>query len=176
MNNMKKITESTKVTLTLRQLKKLVRESNFSEIDSVWDSPGAFVEIDAYAQHHNLDLDKFLDGIREIDRIAVGPTTEYTIKSLDRLAKQIFGDRANENTKVTLTLGQIRRLIKESFDKDEFTYGEPIDNSAWVVRSIKSVMKKYFEEDPFTGKKNAAYDPSFSAEDLIDEIVQILPR
>ena len=42
------------------------------------------------------------------------------------------------------------------------------------VKAIKAVINRYFECDPWTGKKNRNYDECLDSCDAIDEIVQIL--
>ena len=42
------------------------------------------------------------------------------------------------------------------------------------VKAIKAVINRYFECDPWTGKKNRNYDEYLDSCDAIDEIVQIL--
>ena len=41
------------------------------------------------------------------------------------------------------------------------------------IHQIKKVLKKYFEEDDH-GRKNKDYDESYSAQDAIDDIHEII--
>ena len=43
------------------------------------------------------------------------------------------------------------------------------------IEQIKNVLRKYFEYDD-NGNPNEEYDPSFSANDAIDEIHQIVGK
>ena len=42
------------------------------------------------------------------------------------------------------------------------------------IEEIKSVLRKYFEVDPETQEENSEYEEDFSAQDAIDEIVEII--
>ena len=191
MNIMKKINENTKVTLTLGQIKRLVKESSgggkarierlCAALEKQYDTL-TYDEIENKLKSAGFVLDEYGDGQH-------GPAYATFVHDCGIVVNIEYKFVRARSGKDSWQAGDVTRFdwhdepdyqrwstesTKNRVKEDEFTDAEPIDNSAWAVRSIKSVMKKYFEADPFTGKKNSAYDPSFSAEDLIDEIVQIL--
>lgn len=43
-----------------------------------------------------------------------------------------------------------------------------------VVLDIKRTINRYFECDPWNMRKNKEYDPDYSAEEVIDDIVNLI--
>lgn len=50
----------------------------------------------------------------------------------------------------------------------------PKKDYAKLVWNICDVLRKYFENDPWTGKPDSDYDDMLTAQEAIDQIVEIL--
>ena len=43
-----------------------------------------------------------------------------------------------------------------------------------LARKIKSVLRRYFETDPWTGEPNAEFDDAYTAQEAVDAIADLL--
>lgn len=55
---------------------------------------------------------------------------------------------------------------------EEKVYGD--QPGLQLIKRIKSVIRRYFETDPWTEKTSAEFDSDFTPQEAIDEIVDIL--
>ena len=140
---MKKINENTKVTVTLKQLKKLVKESTdpaegflkgcvakFKDEgvnpkdwrtldDKFWNEMQEFLK--NYGDE--TDIKNFAMSVnRKWSEMANSNTDPMFMALGDSIRQALLKSGAvkmNENTKVTLTFGQLKRLVKESWSDYE---------------------------------------------------------
>ena len=76
--------------------------------------------------------------------------------------------------------GKIESLslqVEPRDDENEIVFEEEFGGDqpeTQLAEKIRPVLRRYFEADPWTGDPNEDFDATYTAEEVVDEIVKIL--